>query len=203
MKSKKVIWSIIICTAVFCGLFLFLWKDVLSKKTSIQKLDFSAQESEQVSYTISIAIPQGWKFQKRTQIQSSVYKPLALADLNPSYPVYDIYDKNHVLLGAIGCSSYEPYGEDKDSVQVVYSALRLGSVYRFDTDNKYDVIQTTECGTTALTTVIFQDGASSEPVNNFGVLAYNNEKKCFVAIELEASYVSESQALEIAKSIHL
>ena len=68
-------------------------------------------------------------------------------------------------------------------------------------DNKYDVIQTTERGTTALTTVIFQDGANSEPVNNLGVLAYDNEKECFVAIELEASSVSESQALEIAKSI--
>lgn len=111
------------------------------------------------------------------------------------------YDKNHVLVGAVGYSTYEPYEGDRDSVQIVYSALRLGSVYRFDTDNKYDVIQTTERGTTALTTVIFQDGANSEPVNNLGVLAYDNEKECFVAIELEASSVSESQALEIAKSI--
>ena len=53
----------------------------------------------------------------------------------------------------------------------------------------------------SLTTVIFKDGANSEPVNNLGVLAYDNEKECFVAIELEASSVSESQALEIAKSI--
>ena len=115
--------------------------------------------------------------------------------------IYDIYDKNHVLVGAVGYSTYEPYEGDRDSVQIVYSALRLGSVYRFDTDNKYDVIQTTERGTTALTTVIFLDGANSEPVNNLGFLAYDNEKECFVAIELEASAVSESQALEIAKSI--
>ena len=106
-----------------------------------------------------------------------------------------------MLIGAVGYSTYEPYEGDRDSVQIVYSALRLGSVYRFDTDNKYDVIQTTEHGTTALTTVIFQDGASSESVNNLGILAYDNEKECFVAIELEASSVSESQALEIAKSI--
>ena len=135
------------------------------------------------------------------QTQRAENKPLVLASLNPSYPVYDIYDKNHVLVGAVGYSTYEPYEGDRDSVQIVYSALRLGSVYRFDTDNKYDVIQTTERGTTALTTVIFQDGANSEPVNNLGVLAYDNEKECFVAIELEASSVSESQALEIAKSI--
>ena len=148
-----------------------------------------------------IELPQGWKIQKREQTQRAENKPLALASLNPSYPVYDIYDKNHVLVGAVGYSTYEPYEGDRDSVQIVYSALRLGSVYRFDTDNKYDVIQTTERGTTALTTIIFQDGANSEPVNNLGVLAYDNEKECFVAIELEASSVSESQALEIAKSI--
>ena len=86
-------------------------------------------------------------------------------------------------------------------MQIVYSTLRLGSVYRFDTDSRYEVVETNKRGTTALTTVIFQDGANSEPVNNLGVLAYDNEKECFVAIELEASSVSESQALEIAKSI--
>ena len=159
------------------------------------------EESGQASSVISIELPQGWKIQKREQTQRADNKPLVLASLNPSYPVYDIYDKNHVLVGAVGYSTYEPYEGDRDSVQIVYSALRLGSVYRFDTDNKYDVIQTTERGTTALTTVIFQDGANSEPVNNLGVLAYDNEKECFVAIELEASSVSESQALEIAKSI--
>ena len=33
------------------------------------------------------------------------------------------------------------------------------------------------------------------------VLSYNNEKECFVAVELESNSVSESQVLEIAKSI--
>ena len=172
-----------------------------NKEKPNQKIEFQPEESGQASNVISIELPQEWKIQKREQTQHAENKPLALASLNPSYPVYDIYDKNHVLVGAVGYSTYEPYDGDRDSVQIVYSALRLGSVYRFDTDNKYDVIQTTEHGTTALTTVIFQDGASSEPVNNLGVLAYDNEKECFVAIELEASSVSESQALEIAKSI--
>ena len=52
-------------------------------------------------------------------------------------------------------SNYEPYEGDKDSVQVVYSALRLGSVYRFDTDSRYDVVKTNKYGTTALTTVVY------------------------------------------------
>jgi len=82
-----------------------------------------------------------------------------------------------------------------------YSALRLGSVYRFDTDSRYDVVKTNKYGTTALTTVVYQDGANAEPVNNWGILSYNNEKECFVAVELESNSVSESQVLEIAKSI--
>lgn len=172
-----------------------------NKEKPNRQIEFQPEKSGQASSVISIELPQGWKIQKREQTQRADNKPLVLASLNPSYPVYDIYDKNHVLVGAVGYSTYEPYEGDRDSVQIVYSALRLGSVYRFDTDNKYDVIQSTEQGTTALTTVIFQDGASSEPVNNLGILAYDNEKECFVAIELESSSVSESQALEIAKSI--
>ena len=108
---------------------------------------------------------------------------------------------NQTLVGAIGYSDYEPYEGDKDSVQVVYSALRLGSVYRFDTDSRYEVVETNKYGTTALTTVVYQDGANVEPVNNWGILSYNNEKECFVAVELESNFVSEEQALEIAKSI--
>lgn len=172
-----------------------------NKEKPNRQIEFQPEKSGQASSVISIELPQGWKIQKREQTQRADNKPLVLASLNPSYPVYDIYDKNHELVGAVGYSTYEPYEGDRDSVQIVYSALRLGSVYRFDTDNKYNVIQSTEHGTTALTTVIFQDGASSEPVNNLGILAYDNEKECFVAIELESSSVSESQALEIAKSI--
>ena len=74
-------------------------------------------------------------------------------------------------------------------------------VYRFDTDSRYEVVKTNKYGTTALTTVVYQDGASVEPVNNWGILSYNNEKECFVAVELESNFVSEEQVLEIAKSI--
>ncbi len=168
---------------------------------SNHKIEFSAQESEQSNCAISITLPQGWKFQEKTKKSDTEHEPLMLAGLNPLYTVYDIYDSDHTLIGAIGYSNYEPYEGDKDSVQVVYSALRLGSVYRFDTDSRYDVVKTNKYGTTALTTVVYQDGANAEPVNNWGILSYNNEKECFVAVELESNSVSESQVLEIAKSI--
>ena len=171
------------------------------KKIPNHKIEFSAQESEQSNCTISITLPQGWKFQEKTKKSGTELEPLMLAGLNLLYTMYDIYDSNQTLVGAIGYSDYEPYEGDKDSVQIVYSTLRLGSVYRFDTDSRYEVVKTNKYGTTALTTVVYQDGASVEPVNNWGILSYNNEKECFVAVELESNFVSEEQVLEIAKSI--
>ena len=197
MKNKKAFLMMFTGVVVLLGAFLFL-KD---EKIPSHEIEFAAQGSGQSGSTISITLPQGWEFQEKTKKSGTELEPLILAGLNPLYTVYDIYDSNRTLIGAIGYSNYEPYEGDKDSVQVVYSALRLGSVYRFDTDSRYEVVETNKRGTTALTTVIFQDGANSEPVNNLGVLAYDNEKECFVAIELEASSVSEEQALEIAKSI--
>ena len=197
MKNKKAFLMMFTGVVVLLGAFLFL-KD---EKIPSHEIEFAAQGSGQSGSTISITLPQGWEFQEKTKKSGTELEPLILAGLNPLYTVYDIYDSNRTLIGAIGYSNYEPYEGDKDSVQVVYSALRLGSVYRFDTDSRYEVVKTNKRGTTALTTVIFQDGANSEPVNNLGVLAYDNEKECFVAIELEASSVSEEQALEIAKSI--
>ena len=197
MKNKKAFWLIVTGVIVLLGVSFFL-KD---KKMPSHEIEFAAQESGQSDCTISIIFPQGWEFQEKTKKSGTELEPLILAGLNPLYTVYDIYNSNHTLIGAIGYSNYEPYEGDKDSVQVVYSALRLGSVYRFDTDSRYEVVKTNKYGTTALTTVVYQDGASVEPVNNWGILSYNNEKECFVAVELESNFVSEEQMLEIAKSI--
>ena len=49
----------------------------------------------------------GGKFKRENKRKRADNKPLVLASLNPSYPVYDIYDKNHVLVGAVGYSTYE------------------------------------------------------------------------------------------------
>lgn len=122
---------------ILFGVFLFL-KD---KKIPSHEIEFAAQESGQSSGMISITLPQGWEFQEKTKKSDTEHEPLMLAGLNPLYTVYDIYDSDHTLIGAIGYSNYEPYEGDKDSVQVVYSALRLGSVYRFDTDSRYDVVR--------------------------------------------------------------
>ena len=112
------------------------------KKIPNHKIEFSAQESEQSNCTISITLPQGWKFQEKTKKSGTEREPLMLAGLNLLYTMYDIYDSNQTLVGTIGYSDYEPYEGDKDSVQIVYSTLRLGSVYRFDTDSRYEVFHT-------------------------------------------------------------
>ena len=138
MKNKKAFWMMLTGVVILFGVFLFL-KD---KKIPSHEIEFAAQESGQSSGMISITLPQGWEFQEKTKKSDTEHEPLMLAGLNPLYTVYDIYDSDHTLIGAIGYSNYEPYEGDKDSVQVVYSALRLGSVYRFDTDSRYDVVKT-------------------------------------------------------------
>ena len=65
------------------------------------KIEFSAQESEQSNCAISITLPQGWKFQEKTKKSDTEHEPLMLAGLNPLYTVYDIYDSDHTLIGAI------------------------------------------------------------------------------------------------------
>ena len=111
---------------VLLGAFLFL-KD---EKIPSHEIEFAAQGSGQSGSTISITLPQGWEFQEKTKKSGTELEPLILAGLNPLYTVYDIYDSNRTLIGAIGYSNYEPYEGDKDSVQVVYSALRLATVYK-------------------------------------------------------------------------
>ena len=126
MKNKKAFLMMFTGVVVLLGAFLFL-KD---EKIPSHEIEFAAQGSGQSGSTISITLPQGWEFQEKTKKSGTELEPLILAGLNPLYTVYDIYDSNRTLIGAIGYSNYEPYEGDKDSVQVVYSALRLGSVYR-------------------------------------------------------------------------
>lgn len=64
-----------------------------NKEKPNRQIEFQTEELGQASSVISIELPQGWKIQKREQTQRAENKPLALASLNPSYPVYDIYDK--------------------------------------------------------------------------------------------------------------
>ena len=158
----------------------------------------AAQEGE--SFSVSFGLPEGWTARAReADAGQEVHEPLALASVTS---IYDLYDAQGGLAGAVGCSPYEPYEGERDAPAVVYATVRLGSVYRFDTDESYEVVKETDVGANAVMDVVRQvGGAGGSTTLNRGVLAYDRERAVFVAFELDAGRVTAQQQRDIAASV--
>ena len=115
----------------------------------------AAQEGE--SFSVSFDLPEGWTASAREpDAGQDVHEPLALASVTS---IYDLYDAQGGLAGAVGYSPYEPYEGERDAPAVVYAAVRMGSVYRFDTDESYEVVKETDVGANAVMDVVLQGAA--------------------------------------------
>ena len=158
----------------------------------------AAQEGE--SFSVSFDLPEGWTASAREpDAGQDVHEPLALASVTS---IYDLYDAQGGLAGAVGYSPYEPYEGERDAPAVVYAAIRMGSVYRFDTDESYEVVKETDVGANAVMDVILQEGgAGGSATLNRGVLAYDRDRAVFVAFELDAGRVTAQQQRDIAASV--
>lgn len=158
----------------------------------------AAQEGE--SFSVSFDLPEGWTASAREpDAGQDVHEPLALASVTS---IYDLYDAQGGLAGAVGYSPYEPYEGERDAPAVVYAAVRMGSVYRFDTDESYEVVKETDVGANAVMDVILQEGgAGGSATLNRGVLAYDRDRAVFVAFELDAERVTAQQQRDIAASV--
>ena len=158
----------------------------------------AAQEGE--SFSVSFDLPEGWTLRAREpDAGQDVHEPLALASVTS---VYDLYDAQGGLAGAVGYSPYEPYEGERDAPAVVYAAVRMGSVYRFDTEESYEVVKETDVGANAVMDVVRQvGGAGGSTTLNRGVLAYDRERAVFVAFELDAGRVTAQQQRDIAASV--
>ena len=158
----------------------------------------AAQEGE--SFSVFFDLPEGWTLRAREpDAGQDVHEPLALASVTS---IYDLYDAQGGLAGAVGCSPYEPYEGERDAPAVVYATVRLGSVYRFDTDESYEVVKETDVGANAVMDVVRQvGGAGGSTTLNRGVLAYDRERAVFVAFELDAGRVTAQQQRDIAASV--
>ena len=158
----------------------------------------AAQEGE--SFSVSFDLPEGWTASAREPAAGQdVHEPLALASVTS---VYDLYDAQGGLAGAVGYSPYEPYEGERDAPAVVYAAVRMGSVYRFDTDESYEVVKETDVGANAVMDVVLQEGgAGGSATLNRGVLAYDRDRAVFVAFELDAGRVTAQQQRDIAASV--
>lgn len=158
----------------------------------------AAQEGE--SFSVSFDLPEGWTASAREpDAGQDVHEPLALASVTS---IYDLYDAQGGLAGAVGYSPYEPYEGERDAPAVVYAAVRMGSVYRFDTDESYEVVKETDVGANAVMDVVLQEGgAGGSTTLNRGVLAYDRDRAVFVAFELDAGRVTAQQQRDIAASV--
>ena len=158
----------------------------------------AAQEGE--SFSVSFDLPEGWTLRAReADAGQDTGEPLALASVTS---IYDLYDAQGGLAGAVGYSPYEPYEGERDAPAVVYATVRLGSVYRFDTDESYEVVKETDVGANAVMDVVRQvGGAGGSTTLNRGVLAYDRERAVFVAFELDAGRVTAQQQRDIAASV--
>ena len=158
----------------------------------------AAQEGE--SFSVSFDLPEGWTASAREpDAGQDVHEPLALASVTS---IYDLYDAQGGLAGAVGYSPYEPYEGERDAPAVVYAAVRMGSVYRFDTDESYEVVKETDVGANAVMDVVLQEGgAGGSATLNRGVLAYDRDHAVFVAFELDAGRVTAQQQRDIAASV--
>lgn len=158
----------------------------------------TAQEGE--SFSVSFDLPEGWTARAReADAGQDTGEPLALASVTS---IYDLYDAQGGLAGAVGYSPYEPYEGERDAPAVVYAAVRMGSVYRFDTEESYEVVKETDVGANAVMDVVRQvGGAGGSTTLNRGVLAYDRERAVFVAFELDAGRVTAQQQRDIAASV--
>lgn len=152
------------------------------------------------AFSVSFDLPEGWTVEAREpDAGQGVHEPLALASVTS---IYDLYDAQGGLAGAVGYSPYEPYEGERDAPAVVYAAIRMGSVYRFDTDESYEVVKETDVGANAVMDVVLQEGgAGGSTTLNRGVLAYDRDRAVFVAFELDAGRVTAQQQREIAASV--
>ena len=158
----------------------------------------AAQEGE--SFSVSFDLPEGWTARAReADAGQDTDEPLALASVTS---IYDLYDAQGGLAGAVGYSPYEPYEGERDAPAVVYAAVRMGSVYRFDTEESYEVVKETDVGANAVMDVVRQvGGAGGSTTLNRGVLAYDRDRAVFVAFELDAGRVTAQQQRDIAASV--
>jgi hypothetical protein len=145
-------------------------------------------------FTVTLTLPSGWSL-----------TDTATEDAFPIFPVLSkrgLSNAEEEAVGAIGFSPYEPVEGAEDDPRAIYSQIALGNDYKFNVRDMYTVIQENDDGETAITTVDYaasiNNGAEKA---NRGIVAYNRDKRVYVAIELDSDSLSDEQAEAIAQSL--
>ena len=150
-------------------------------------------------FTLAVQLPAGWSLGEVVQQQDLLYTPVAV-----------LQDEKQI--GTVGFNIYEEQEgvPQEQYYQLVYSQIRLGSLYAWQVD-PYEPICQTENGETTLATVRYKDpdqmqqgksAAEVPDIENQGILSYDREKKVYVGMHFEEE-IPQQTLEEIAKSIKI
>ncbi|MCD7767268.1 MAG: copper amine oxidase N-terminal domain-containing protein [Oscillospiraceae bacterium] len=161
--------------------------------------------SAAVAFSVSLRLPDGWSIRsvakdEQTQVQQ-LYCYLAGHDKQ------FLFDETGACVGAIAYNAYTVNAGEMESRQTVYPEVGIANDYRFDIYGKYEVVNSTDYGETALTDVYssaaflstwYEDAAEQR---NSGVLSYDSRVGAYVMLELDAGAVSADTVQSIAESL--
>ncbi len=157
------------------------------------------------AFSASLRLPDGWSIRsvaedEQTQVQQ-LYCYLAGHDKQ------FLFDETGACVGAIAYNAYTVNAGETESRQTVYPEVGIANDYRFDIYEKYEVVNSTDYGETALTDVYssaaflstwYEDAAEQR---NSGVLSYDSRVGAYVMLELDAGAVSADTVQSIAESL--
>lgn len=203
---KVAIWIVISVTILLVVISLYLLSERPSNANKyipfpayqVEKTTYNAHIYDIEPFRMYIDLPDGWEVRMPPEEErSSLFFT----------PVY-LY-KDDTLMAICGYHIFEAIDETEipreDYYQVIYSGIRLGSLYRWD---DYQPIVNSEYMETALANVyvVQADGmaAAASPTTVLpGILSYNKQLQVYVAVQFSSDTVTEEEREIIAKSIRL
>lgn len=146
---------------------------------------------------------------KKREIKDGEYPQFLTLD-ESFIDVYDIFDENHNISGAIGFAKYTEYAGAEDDLMAVYGTVALSNMYNFILDEEnYSVVKSSGTGETAITKVyhspslVHNNGGLGDAVYGDGILSYNNDCLFFVAAEFKEGLFNEDVLKTMAGRIEI
>ncbi len=163
------------------------------------KTDYNAMIYEVDPFRLYLRLPDNWQVHlppEEERANALLFTPL-------------YFYEGDKLMAVCGYNTFEAIDPallpSEEYYKAVYSALRLGSLYRWD---NYEPISSSAQGETALADVFVVDtssgtSAAASPVMQVpGILSYDRQLQVYIAIQF-SNEVTEEQAQSIAQSVRL
>lgn len=149
------------------------------------------------NFSVSFLLPDGWTIQAKSENNvSDIYRSI--------FSAYYIFNENNSCVGTVGYNVIPTdLSGDELTPNAIYNQIALGNDYCFDIREKYDVINTSDTGETAITDVYYSEVITEGNGEKFntGILMYDSSCGVYVAFDLDSKALTYAQCTNIAKSI--